>query len=667
MPLFIQIALPLMWDAAFRLPAAPRQRAAGGIKLAFNLSTLPTLPNRGSVIRGANPHLVPASPPRPLYLRILCAAARIAAVGVHERRRWWILGGMNKTFAELGLDEHILQGVEALGFTTPTPVQEQAIPLVLAGRDVIASAQTGTGKTAAFALPILQLIEPYSRAAREEQARLAAQDKSAGEKDEPSSPAPSADSDSPAPDGPRSDGPDVLADAADDGSASTSAGVDAQGKIQGLHRTRRRHHKKAASGAGTAKAGAKSADAEGQRASKPKAGAKPATRAKSKRGAAADSPKAGTKPSSKRRRSRRRGRKSDVDLAPNPNAHPFGPFALVVTPTRELAQQIEDVVSVVCQKTGQTAVVVMGGTKLDRQIRKLEDGCDLLVATPGRLLDLMEHGHLSLKDVKVFVLDEADRMLDMGFWPSVRRIVAALPRERQTLLFSATIPPSIKGTVDAMLKDPATVEIARVGQTADTVEEHLCPVTQGQKLQLLEALLRRYDPERVLVFCRTKTRVDEVAQMLKHAGFKSDFMHSGRNQRERDRALERFRSAEVQVLVATDVMSRGIDVSGIDAVVNFDVPMDPEDYVHRIGRTGRAGHNGLAFTFVAPDEISPLREIEYFTHKLVPTWDLDGFDYDSTRIVPNPGRSTTKPTRSLFNGSRARGRGISGGRYGRHY
>ncbi|MGN0076056.1 MAG: DEAD/DEAH box helicase [Parafannyhessea sp.] len=573
---------------------------------------------------------------------------------------------MNKTFAELGLDEHILQGVEALGFTTPTPVQEQAIPLVLAGRDVIASAQTGTGKTAAFALPILQLIEPYSRAAREEQARLAAQDKPAGEKDAPSSPAPDAKPGSPAAEGPQPDGPDVLADAADDGSASTSAGVDAQGNIQGLHRTRRRHHKKAAAGAG--KAEATSASAKDASASKPKAGAKPGSRAKSKPGAKRAAAASDTKPGApKRRRSRRRGRKSDVDLAPNPNAHPFGPFALVVTPTRELAQQIEDVVSVVCQKTGQTAVVVMGGTKLDRQIRRLEDGCDLLVATPGRLLDLMEHGHLSLRDVKVFVLDEADRMLDMGFWPSVRRIVAALPRERQTLLFSATIPPSIKGTVDAMLKDPATVEIARVGQTADTVEEHLCPVTQGQKLQLLEALLRRYDPERVLVFCRTKTRVDEVAQMLRRAGFKSDFMHSGRNQRERDRALERFRAAEVQVLVATDVMSRGIDVSGIDAVVNFDVPMDPEDYVHRIGRTGRAGHSGLAFTFVAPDEISPLREIEYFTHKLVPTWDLEGFDYDSTRIVPNPGRSTNKPTRSLFNGSRARGRGISGGRYGRHY
>ena len=570
------------------------------------------------------------------------------------------------SFAELGLDEHILRGIDALGFTTPTPVQEQAIPLVLAGRDVIASAQTGTGKTAAFALPILQLIEPYSRAARAEQARLA-DDADAARSRETQADAQTPQDDAPAADVPAEDapdagdaydGPDVLADDAPDGSASVSAKVDADGNIRPARRPRRRHHKAAAKPEAASQDGARDADGtHAADAAKPKAGAKRG--GKSSAGRKADG--------KKRRRSRKRGSKGDASLAPNPNAHPFGPFALVVTPTRELAQQIEDVVSVVCEQTGQTAVVVMGGAKLDRQIRRLEAGCDLLVATPGRLLDLMEHGHLSLADVKVFVLDEADRMLDMGFWPSVRRIVAALPRERQTLLFSATIPPSIKGTVDAMLRDPATVEIARVGQTADTVEEHLCPVTQGQKLQLLEALLKRYTPERVLVFCRTKTRVDEVAQMLRRGGFKCDLMHSGRNQSERERALRRFRSAEVQVLVATDVMSRGIDISGIDAVVNFDVPMDPEDYVHRIGRTGRAGHEGLAFTFVAPDEISPLREIEYFTRKLVPVWDLDGFEYDSARIVPNPGRSTSKPTRSLFNGSRARGRGIQGGRYGRHY
>ena len=426
---------------------------------------------------------------------------------------------MDTTFAELGLNEQILAGVDALGFSTPTPVQAQAIPQVLEGRDVVASAQTGTGKTAAFALPTLQRIAQAGR-----------------------------------------------------------AGGDGAGK---------------------------------------------------------------------------------------------GPFALVVTPTRELAAQIDAVVSVVCKETGQRAVIVMGGAKFDRQIKALDRGCDLLVATPGRLLDLMEHDHVSLAQVQVLVLDEADRMLDMGFWPSVRRIMAALPAQRQTLLFSATIPPSIKSTIDAMLRDPAYVEISRVGETASTVEEHLCPVTQGQKCQLLEALIRTgagtgVTPERVLVFCRTKHRVDDVSKVLKAAGLKVDVMHADRPQQARARALERFREGKVQVLVATDVMSRGIDVSGIDAVVNFDVPMDPEDYVHRIGRTGRAGATGQAFTFMAPDEVSPLREIEYFTKKLVPAWDLPDFAYDEGRITPPADRSAKKPTRVMFAGSKGRGRGF-GGRYGRHY
>ncbi|MBQ6491970.1 MAG: DEAD/DEAH box helicase, partial [Atopobiaceae bacterium] len=329
--------------------------------------------------------------------------------------------------------------------------------------------------------------------------------------------------------------------------------------------------------------------------------------------------------------------------------------------------QIEKVTTVVCQHTGQRSVIVMGGVRFDRQIADLARGCDLLVATPGRRIDLMDRKIVNLSQVRVLVLDEADRMLDMGFWPSVRRIMHAVPERRQTLLFSATIPPSIKSTIDAMLTEPATVEIARIGETADTVEEHLCPVTQGQKTQLLQALLERGNPERVLVFCRTKSRVDEVSAVLKRAGVKADVMHADRRQEAREKALAKFRDGRVQVRVATDVMSRGIDVSGIDAVVNYDVPMDPEDYVHRIGRTGRAGATGHAYTFVAPDEITPLREIEYFTKKLVPVWDLEGFAYDDGRIVPNERRSTTKTSRSLFSGSRSRAKGPRGGRYGRHY
>lgn len=538
---------------------------------------------------------------------------------------------MDNSFAELGLNEHILAGVEALGFTTPTPVQAAAIPVVLAGRDVVASAQTGTGKTAAFALPVLQNILPASRAARTE---LVAQlcDESEGE----------------------DNGADVLADAVTDDSLSVSAEVD-DGAKKPIRRRRRRHHKKAPTPPN-------SSQEEGQ----PKEGDKSGPEDDASAGnAAVDS-----KP--KRRRRRRKKRKPNpapTDRRKNPDAKPFGPFALVITPTRELAQQIDRVVSAVCEHTGQKAVIVMGGAKFERQIRGLEAGCDMLVATPGRLIDLMEHDHVDLSHVEVLVLDEADRMLDMGFWPSVRRIMAALPSKRQNLLFSATIPPSIKSTIDTMLDDPAYIEIARVGQTADTVEEHLCPVTQGQKTQLLQELIRSggaepgTTPERVLVFCRTKQRTDDVSRTLKAAGLGVDVMHSDRPQKARERALAKFRAGKCQVLVATDVMSRGIDVSGIDAVVNFDVPLDPEDYVHRIGRTGRAGATGHAYTFVAPDEITPLREIEYFTGKLVPTWDLPGFDYDEGRIVPGATRGTTKPKRTMFAGSRARSRG----RYGRHY
>jgi ATP-dependent RNA helicase RhlE len=471
---------------------------------------------------------------------------------------------MDNAFAELGLNEQILAGVESLGFTQPTPVQEQAIPLVLEGRDLVASAQTGTGKTAAFALPTLQRIMGITL------------DEPPAQPQEPVA----------------------------------------------------------------------EAQTEAEEAPKPR-----------------------------RRRRRRRGKGGAEASAPVASGEPARPLALVVTPTRELAQQIERVVTTVCQHTGQRSVIVMGGAKFDRQLKALARGCDLLVATPGRLIDLMEHRHVDLGQVRILVLDEADRMLDMGFWPSVRRIVQALPKKRQNLLFSATIPPSIKGTIDAMLTDPATVEIARVGETADTVEEHLCPVTQGQKTQLLQALVQTggaepgTTPERVLVFCRTKHRVDDVSKTLKGAGLKVEVMHADRPQKARDKALERFREGQVQLLVATDVMSRGIDVSGIDAVVNFDVPMDPEDYVHRIGRTGRAGATGHAYTFVAPDEISPLREIEYFTKKLVPVWDLPGFAYDDARIVPNPSRSTSKPTRTMFSGSKSR-RGFGGpnsGRFGRHY
>lgn len=461
---------------------------------------------------------------------------------------------MEITFAELGLNEQILAGVATLGFNAPTPVQAAAIPAVLAGKDVVASAQTGTGKTAAFMLPTLQRI-----------------------------------------------------------------------------------------------AGEKPREAEKPDAKEPNTAFERSAAAE--RNAAAER-------SAKRGGAKRGSAKCNMY-----------PRALIITPTRELAAQIDDVAKSVCASTGQQAVIVTGGARYKHQITALQKGCDVLVATPGRLIDLLDKKHTSLENIQVLVLDEADRMLDMGFWPSVRRIMEQLPKAHQTLLFSATLPASITSTIDALLKDPERIEIARTGQTAATIEQHLCSVTQGQKPQLLKALIDSFDPapERVLVFCRTKSRVDSIYKNLKAAGLKVDVMHADRPQKARARALERFRSGAIQVLVATDVMSRGIDIQGIDAVINFDVPLDPEDYVHRIGRTGRAGAAGQAYTFMGPDEVTPLREIEYFTKALIPTWDLPGFSYDEGRIMLQDSRSTTKTTRSMFSGSRSRGKGFGfGGRYGRH-
>lgn len=454
---------------------------------------------------------------------------------------------MEITFAELGLNEQILAGVATLGFSAPTPVQAAAIPAVLAGKDVVASAQTGTGKTAAFMLPTLQRIA-----------------------------------------------------------------VEKPG--------------------GAEKPNAKESDAS----AKPDAAAERGTKRNAKQG--------------------------------NAKRNTY-PRALIITPTRELAAQIDNVAKSVCASTGQQAVIVTGGARYKHQITALQKGCDVLVATPGRLIDLLDKKHTSLENIQVLVFDEADRMLDMGFWPSVHRIMEQLPKAHQTLLFSATLPASITSTIDALLKDPERIEIARTGQTAATIEQHLCSVTQGQKPQLLKALIDSFDPapERVLVFCRTKSRVDSIYKNLKAAGLKVDVMHADRPQKARARALERFRSSAIQVLVATDVMSRGIDIQGIDAVINFDVPLDPEDYVHRIGRTGRAGAAGQAFTFMGPDEVTPLREIEYFTKALIPSWDLPGFSYDTGRIMLQDSRSTSKTTRSMFSGSRSRGKGFGfGGRYGRH-
>lgn len=413
------------------------------------------------------------------------------------------------SFSELGLSDTLVTAAAKLGYTEPTPIQQEAIPTILGGADVIASAQTGTGKTAAFILPVLQRMSDIKR-------------------------------------------------------------------TKGC------------------------------------------------------------------------------------------PKALVVSPTRELATQIARVARPLAEACGQKVVLLVGGQPLKRQIPKLKRNPDIVIATPGRLLDLMAHDHIRLNQTSIVVLDEADRMLDMGFWPSVQKIFHALGKSRQSLLFSATIPEHARSTIQALVHDPVRIATDEETVAADTVVQRMCPVVEAQKLALLEALIGEIDGGRVLVFCRTKARADAVGAVLAKRNISSDVMHADRRQRERTRALEHFRAGSCQVLVATDVMSRGIDVVGIDAVINFDVPLDTEDYVHRIGRTGRAGATGYAYTFVAPEEMGALRDVEYAIHELLEAYDVPGFDYDESRIVPNPARPTTRATRSVFSGSRGRGPARSM-RYGRHY
>lgn len=375
-------------------------------------------------------------------------------------------------FADLGLSDNALAAVKKLGYTEPTPVQAQAIPLALEGRDIIAAAKTGTGKTAAFSLPSLDRL----------------------------------------------------------------------GKAQ-------------------------------------------------------------------RKKS---------------------PAMLVITPTRELAMQIQEVCQTIARTRGLRVATVVGGVKIDPQIDRLARGVDVLIATPGRLIDLMNQKAVDLSDVQILVLDEADRMLDMGFLPSVRRIVEATPATRQTLLFSATIDDSVLGQVDAMLNDPAIVQIAAKGETADTVEQYLVHVPHALKPDLLAALLKERGHKRVIVFARTRHRADAACRKLKRAGYHAEAIHSDRSQNQRKRALDNFASGETDILVATDVLARGIDVDEVAYVVNYDVPTQAEDYVHRIGRTGRAGAEGFAVTFACPENKDELAAIEKLIKRPIPEIEVPGFDLEES-------------------------------------
>ena len=307
-----------------------------------------------------------------------------------------------------------------------------------------------------------------------------------------------------------------------------------------------------------------------------------------------------------------------------------GPLMLVVTPTRELAAQIAEVCEAVAKSTHHRVLSVVGGVSYNPQISALKRGTDVLIATPGRLIDLMEQKAAHLDRVEVLVLDEADRMLDMGFLPSVKKIVAATPKTRQTLLFSATIDRSIEGVAGTFLRDPEVVEIAHKGETADTVDQCIVRVPQVLKADLLRATIAAWGHERVIVFTRTRSRADATCRRLKRAGYSVEAIHSSRTQNQRRRALENFAAGTTDILVATDVLARGIDVDEVNYVVNYDLPTQAEDYVHRIGRTGRAGAKGRAISFVTPETQEALADI---TKREIPEVRIEGFDEEACAVA----------------------------------
>jgi len=369
-------------------------------------------------------------------------------------------------FNSLGLATPLLQAITESGYTTPTPIQAQAIPLALQGLDLMAGAQTGTGKTAAFALPLLQKLLPL---------------------------------------------------------ASTST---------------------------------------------------------------------------------------------SPAKHPVR--ALVLTPTRELAIQVENSIKAYAKNTALRSLVVFGGIDIKTQTPHLKSGVEVLVATPGRLLDHIEQKTLSLNQVQILVLDEADRMLDMGFMPDLKRILALLPKQRQNMMFSATFSNEIKKLADDFLTNPTLVEVARSNATAENVTQKVYLLEQGKKQTFLTQLLKNEAANQVIIFTKTKLTASKLSRTLQKEGIAADAIHGDKSQQERLAALDAFKQGKVTALVATDVAARGLDISDLPMVINYEIPSAPEDYVHRIGRTGRAGASGTAISLVCEDEEKYLAEIEKLIKKSIP-------------------------------------------------
>jgi ATP-dependent RNA helicase RhlE len=388
-------------------------------------------------------------------------------------------------FTKFGLSDHIMQGIRAAGYTAPTPIQSLAIRPALAGKDIIGCAQTGTGKTAAFVLPLLHLL-------------------------------------------------------------------------------------------------------------------------------------------------------TCRDASHDRDGHPR---ALVLTPTRELAQQVQSAVSSYGRFLTLRSVSIYGGVSMGVQLKQLRRGADIVVATPGRLLDHMQRGSIHLSRVQMLVLDEADRMLDMGFIHDVRKIIDKIPAERQTLLFSATLSSDVHNLAALVLRDPHTVEAGERRNPVETITQHFYIAPQNAKMDLLLHALDAERMESVLVFSRTKHGADKICRRLERKGIASVAIHSNRTQAQRERALEGFKQGKFSVLVATDIAARGIDVTGISHVINYDIPHYAEDYIHRIGRTGRAGATGDAITFVGREEQQLLRRIEQFIGKRFPVKTYPGFTAPQTNVATKPDSS----------------------------
>ncbi|HYA10383.1 MAG TPA: DEAD/DEAH box helicase [Thermoplasmata archaeon] len=330
-------------------------------------------------------------------------------------------------------------------------------------------------------------------------------------------------------------------------------------------------------------------------------------------------------------------------------------YALVLTPTRELALQAEEFLRKLGRHTHRRGVAVYGGVGLEPQIQAVRGGVEIVVATPGRLLDLMERGHLDWKDLKILVLDEADRMLDMGFLPDVRRVLRALPRERQTMLFSATMPPAVVELAREFLRSPKMVHVDPTTVAAVGVTHLALPVPGQLKGELLRELLLDQTMTSVLVFARTKHRANRLAQQLSRWSISSAVIHGNRSQNQRVLALEGFRGGSHRVLVATDIAARGLDVEGVSHVVNFDVPHEPEVYIHRVGRTARAQRRGDAFSLVSPEEEGDFTRIERLLGFGIPRARIPGFDYNA-RPMPSAGPGDGGGGRRDRGGGR-RGRG----------